>query len=224
MECKDFLSEFPENTTEKTNGCTVSLLQGEEIFFNRILSRDSSKGFSSRIYHRTAEGVPFKWETQPGKSRTPLMNGSIPPLSPPPAAQSLSLPKLCTEKPKDSAQPRVWFWKKIVKTRQIFKKKRTGLDESISDVTGSKKVENFEFWSSDSDSVSSPRNSISSWRSSSSASHFETSLQTSKFSAPKSQKKVEDSEKWGGIERLDLSSSCIPWNFTGVLICLARRV
>ncbi|WJX91088.1 hypothetical protein P8452_72914 [Trifolium repens] len=65
-----------------------------EIESNKILSRKSSVGCSSRIsYYRTGEGVPFKWEMQPGIAKESSPKEVLPPLTPPPKFLSLGLPK-----------------------------------------------------------------------------------------------------------------------------------
>ncbi|CAI0393984.1 unnamed protein product [Linum tenue] len=81
---------------------STSVLQGDETFYNRVISRDSTSSAaaaarcpSSRVfyYRSAAEGVPFNWETQPGTPKNPPKEEAIPPISPPPAVLSLSLPK-----------------------------------------------------------------------------------------------------------------------------------
>ncbi|CAL1358507.1 unnamed protein product [Linum trigynum] len=81
---------------------STSVLQADETFYNRVISRDSTSSSSaaarcpsSRVfyYRSAAEGVPFNWETQPGTPKNPPKEEAIPPISPPPAVLSLSLPK-----------------------------------------------------------------------------------------------------------------------------------
>ncbi|XP_038993925.1 uncharacterized protein LOC120117765 [Hibiscus syriacus] len=67
---------------------------GEEKFSNRIISRNSSVGYSSRIYYyRSSEGIPFNWEMQPVTPKEPQKEDTLPPISQPPAVLSLGLPK-----------------------------------------------------------------------------------------------------------------------------------
>ncbi|CAN7071725.1 unnamed protein product [Brassica oleracea var. botrytis] len=54
------------------------------------MSRNSSIGY---YYQRRSEGVPFKWEMQPGTPINTQTTEMIPPLSPPPAMLSLGFPK-----------------------------------------------------------------------------------------------------------------------------------
>ncbi|KAJ6372383.1 hypothetical protein OIU76_026803 [Salix suchowensis] len=76
----------------------TSVHQGDNFFSGRVISRNSSAGCSSRIfYNRSAEGVPFKWEMQPGTPRDPPREEIIPALSPPPAMLSLGLRKPCSD-------------------------------------------------------------------------------------------------------------------------------
>ncbi|XWS73238.1 hypothetical protein CRYUN_Cryun02cG0110700 [Craigia yunnanensis] len=93
------------------NDCRRSVIQGEELFFNRIISRNSSVGCSSRIYYyRSSEGKPFNWEMQPGTPKEPQKEDILPPISPPPAVLSLGLPKPCIniEEPKPSMKLRTF--------------------------------------------------------------------------------------------------------------------
>ncbi|XP_010265443.1 PREDICTED: uncharacterized protein LOC104603170 [Nelumbo nucifera] len=223
MECKDQEKTADmEKPTEKS--ChTLSLLQGDEQFFNRIISRDASNGFSSRIYFRSGEGIPFKWEVQPGKAKSQPETESIPPLSPPPAIQSAGLGRPCidpVEPAKGLLWSKVWFWKKTRRS-QPPNKTQTVLREVISDSSGSDWVEKLESYSSDTDSIASPRHSNASYLMSpvSSSSHGPSS---SRFAAPRSQKGADFGGR-GSIEDLDWRLRCSPWNFAGVSICVARR-
>lgn len=72
----------------------------EFLQISKMISRQSSMSMSSRIYYRSsgAAGIPFTWEMLPGEPKQKSANdGRIrppPPLSPPPALQSLNLPKV----------------------------------------------------------------------------------------------------------------------------------
>ncbi|GMJ11786.1 hypothetical protein HRI_004847800 [Hibiscus trionum] len=90
----------------------------EAEFFNRIISRNSSIGCSSRIYYyRSSEGIPFNWEMQPGTPKEPQKEDTLPPISPPPAVLSLGLPKPrigIADEPKPSKLVRMFkFWKHV---------------------------------------------------------------------------------------------------------------
>ncbi|VVB11862.1 unnamed protein product [Arabis nemorensis] len=54
------------------------------------IPRNSSVGY---YYHRRSEGVPFKWEMQPGTPINTQPVEVVPLISPPPAMLSLGLPK-----------------------------------------------------------------------------------------------------------------------------------
>ncbi|CAN8301544.1 unnamed protein product [Cochlearia groenlandica] len=79
----------------------ASLLLMEDNLCKREsnISRNSSVGVSSRIFyyyhHRNLDdGVPFKWEMQPGTPiNTPAAEEVVPPITPPPAFLSLNFPK-----------------------------------------------------------------------------------------------------------------------------------
>nr|XP_004508238.1 uncharacterized protein LOC101505167 [Cicer arietinum] len=88
---------------------------------SKILSRRSSVGCSSRIsYYRSGEGVPFKWEMQPGVAKEESPKEELPPLTPPPAILSLGLPKPCILDNKSaSTMSKMWFWRKrVVKSKK----------------------------------------------------------------------------------------------------------
>ncbi|GMH03988.1 hypothetical protein Nepgr_005827 [Nepenthes gracilis] len=93
----------------------ASVLQADEFFCSRILSRQQAVGCSSRMYYRSSEGVPFEWEQQPGKPMNPPEEDVLPPLSPPPSVLSLTFPKPCIEEPKAPGRRmrRAWLWTKI---------------------------------------------------------------------------------------------------------------
>lgn len=68
------------------------------------MSRNSSTGY---YYQRRSEGVPFKWEMQPGTPINTHTVKTVPPLSPPPAMLSLGFPKpsISVEEPKHYVFP-----------------------------------------------------------------------------------------------------------------------
>ncbi|KAJ9141394.1 hypothetical protein P3X46_031934 [Hevea brasiliensis] len=193
----------------------VSVLHGDEFFFNRVISRNPSVGCSSRVfYYRSgAEGVPFQWEMQPGTPKDPPKEEIIPPLSPPPAVLSLGLPKPCIgidqEPSKFSLRSRLKFWKHIKKT-----KRGSRLGSRSENAAGvSDTFERFEFCSSDGEFMmrNSPRNSSTSSSSSSLSSSNGHYIQSSRSESP-----ARDSMQ--GIY------ACSPWNFTSILVSVARRV
>ncbi|XP_021912733.1 LOW QUALITY PROTEIN: uncharacterized protein LOC110826404 [Carica papaya] len=101
----------------------VSLVERDE-FFNKILSRNPSLGYSSRVeYYRSSEGVPFNWEKQPGTPKHQPIHDTLPPLSPPPAQLSLALPKPCInfDDPKPPLMTKLKFWKQKKKTHEGIK-------------------------------------------------------------------------------------------------------
>ncbi|PRQ37417.1 hypothetical protein RchiOBHm_Chr4g0402361 [Rosa chinensis] len=184
--------------------------------FNRSLSRNSSVGCSSRIYYcRTNEGVPFNWEMQPGTPRNPPKEEAIAPLTPPPAVISLGLPKPCIDvrHSKPPTRPRLGFWRKSKKNKES---KNVTTVNNVA--RGSDKFDMFDFCSSDSEFMAStsPRNSSSSSSSSLSFSKGRLSRECSSLrSTP-----ARDSFSSNAAAHF----SCSPWNFSSVLISIARRV
>ncbi|XP_071909036.1 uncharacterized protein [Coffea arabica] len=111
-----------------------SVLQSDGVYFNRILSRESSVGQSSRIYYRRPEGVPFRWEMQPGTPKNLPEDEELPPLSPPPLVQSLGLPKPCVDQPKHPDHSKIWFWRKIKiinRSRKVKNQTSVGTDADV---------------------------------------------------------------------------------------------
>ncbi|KAD5961061.1 hypothetical protein E3N88_12534 [Mikania micrantha] len=107
---------------------TFSILGGEKLYINKILSRDSSLDRSSRIYYRsnTNIGVPFQWEKKPGTPMNPpreeviqQQTPPLPPPPPPPAFQSLELPRPNVDMKDSSLSGRFWLWR-----RRLSKKMR----------------------------------------------------------------------------------------------------
>lgn len=110
---------------------THSVLQANQCFVNKILSRSSSDGRSSRFFHRIPVNVPFKWELRPGKPKDQpqddddhIVRPSLCPPGPPPVALSkhLSRPRV------DSSRPIKWFWRKFIKKNLKSKKNWDNLD------------------------------------------------------------------------------------------------
>ncbi|XP_027368763.1 uncharacterized protein LOC113874748 [Abrus precatorius] len=163
---------------------------------SKILSRRSSVGCSSRIsYYRSGEGVPFKWEMQPGIAKEQPKE-ELPPLTPPPALLSQGLPKPCISYSKASTRSRLWFWKKSVKKG---KSKKTQ-DCFHEDVIALDILEGLDC-SSDSDSMGSPRGS--SFSSSSSMSFMKSPIR----------------EVYGR----PFTFRCFPMHVSRVLLSITRR-
>ncbi|PIN12851.1 hypothetical protein CDL12_14533 [Handroanthus impetiginosus] len=103
---------------------TVSVLQGNGFRMSRILARESSVGQSSRMFYRAAEGVPFKWETQPGTPKNLQEDDIIPPVCPSPLMQSigLPLPNVEDDDPNETDLKTSKFWRlrKIMRKRMNF--------------------------------------------------------------------------------------------------------
>ncbi|KAI3524205.1 hypothetical protein L1887_02857 [Cichorium endivia] len=96
-----------------------SVLRGKELYINKILSRDSSTGQSSRIYYSSTTnlGVPFQWEKKPGMPMNPpleevILKPTPPPL--PPAVRSLVLPQPMVHMKDSSLSWRFWLWRRRV--------------------------------------------------------------------------------------------------------------
>lgn len=190
MECnglisKELTSPSDQKSPKEPNSArtAISLLEGDELFFNRLLSREISKGFSSRIYYRVAAGkVPFEWEVQPGTPKNALESSApLPPLSPPPTMLSLSLARHPPSK--GSSRSRLWFWKKkVAKAEKSPSQNQTDSEESF----GSWSCEGDSTWSS----------SSSRRTSSSSSSSFGSPLMPpTKQHGPKKGKMVKDEKR-----------------------------
>lgn len=120
-----------DNQDFQNNQTLFSVLKGEEFSVSKILSRESSVGQSSRIYYQntTNEGVPFKWEMQPGTPLNPPRVEVIPPPTPPPAVQSLALPLpkvVDQDNSKNLLFWRFWSWKRLSKKFRLQKYDQRG--------------------------------------------------------------------------------------------------
>lgn len=185
-----------------------SVLEGNDgFYFNKILSRDSSIGQSSRIYYRDTEGVPFKWEKQPGTPKNPPRKDVVPPPAPPPAVQSLGLPRPCVNQLKDAkfSRSRIWFWKK----RKEKEKGERGYNSNSAHIA-SVRSERFDFGNSDGEFIGSPVDRSRSYSSSSSPSSSSNGyhLQLSRFKK----------------DRQVLPFYCTPWSLTDIIDRIQRRV
>ncbi|KAL6977749.1 hypothetical protein U1Q18_026538 [Sarracenia purpurea var. burkii] len=116
---------------------SIAVLHGDGFYFDRLFLRQSPVCHSSRIYYRSAEGVPFHWETQPGTPKNPPENEVIPPPSPPPAVQSLGLSSPCVHQSKHSKnlwKVKVQFWKRSKKKECNVSNGKIGLNEFMGSV------------------------------------------------------------------------------------------
>lgn len=187
---------------------SFSLLRGDGLYFNRIISRKSSVGQSSRIYYRTAEGVPFKWEMQPGTSKNQPEEEeeeeSTPfsfPLSPPPQLQNklLPLPNPCLHQDQPKNRNKFfWFLKRIKISEHYEKLAHQSLSRNRCNCTAKQSSDqslgDFICSSSSSTLSSSTNHGLSSSRSSSSS----TSVKRESLD--------------------DTPFCCSPWNITAIMV------
>ncbi|PON75929.1 hypothetical protein PanWU01x14_038800 [Parasponia andersonii] len=186
---------------------------------DNILSRNSSVGYSSRIYYyRTAGtgGIPFQWEMQPGTPKDPPKEEALPPLSPPPAVTSLGLPKPCVidQEPCKPRRRLIRFWKRSKRNDHQLRAYNRKSDQSddVQNGVSDYKDEKFEFCSSDCEFMASPARNSSSSSSPSLSFSNGFSSQSSRFQSP----------AWHPRSRSTLS--CSPWNISTILVSLAKRV
>ncbi|XP_061375123.1 uncharacterized protein LOC133317280 [Gastrolobium bilobum] len=70
------------------------ITQDDGRFFSKLMAKETSKANSSSrrvfYYRETSVAVPFMWEAQPGTPKHPLLETSLPPLTPPPSYYSNS--------------------------------------------------------------------------------------------------------------------------------------
>lgn len=99
----------------------VSVFLGDGVCINRILARsESSVGKSSRVFYRSNEGVPFRWEMEPGTAKKPQEEETIPPICPSPLMQSLGLPLPNLDHP---IEPPLKTSSKLWRLREMEKKR-----------------------------------------------------------------------------------------------------
>lgn len=178
-----------------------------EIESNKILSRKSSVGCSSRIsYYRSGEGVPFKWEMQPGIAKESSPAKELPPLTPPPKFLSLGLAKPCILDTKIpvTAMSKLRFWKKRVIKIKSNKPQEDCFHEDFD-------VLSWLDCSSDSEFMASPRGS--SFSSSSSSMSMINSTRSSLNSVCSCSERT--------IKRV--YGGCFPMNMRRVLVSITRR-
>lgn len=204
------------NKNEGDSANVVLKIDEINIQSSRFLSRDSSIGQSSRIYHRSAEGVPFNWETQPGTPKNPRREEVIPPPTPPPGSLSFFPMKHCADRlsKEDSnhAVHKLWFWRKHWKKQQTHKdfERRYHAGQVLSSNLESKKSDDqfadfggvFRGWVDDS--------SISESKSSSSSNGF--------MQQPKDEREHNSDDH--GVHK---PFGCSPWNMTGIMVRVVKR-
>lgn len=114
-------------TTSPAAPQTRSILQENQCFANKILSRKPSVGCSSHFYYRNTGDVPFKWEVKPGKPKDPthdnhddgvIFPSSLGPPVPPPAVHSQGPSRPSVE---SSPQSRIFLLKKFIKNLKVKK-------------------------------------------------------------------------------------------------------
>ncbi|KAK4355419.1 hypothetical protein RND71_024390 [Anisodus tanguticus] len=86
--CCNLASMDKEETNREMHKRGFSQESVKTFFLSRMSSVDQS-------YYRSKEGIPFKWEMQPGTPIHTPQKDVIPPPSPPPMVQSLALPIPC---------------------------------------------------------------------------------------------------------------------------------
>lgn len=184
--------------------------QSDKSWSKVLLSRRSSIGCSSRIsyYRSSGEGVPFQWEMQPGIAKEPHIE-VIPPLTPPPAILSRGFPKPCVLDPEPSTRTsRLKFWKKKVK---IGKSKKPHQDDcSNEDFDVFSRLD----YSSDSESMVSPRGS--SFSSSSSSMSFVKSRPSFQSTCSETESSIYGRRSMNNL-------GCFPMHFSRILVSIARR-
>lgn len=103
----------------------ASMLEGDGLCISRILARESSVGQSSHVFYRSNEGVPFRWEMQPGTAKNPQQEEQvIPKICPPPLMQCLGLPLPNLDEPEP---PRL----KTSKIRRLKKRITTNIIKKV---------------------------------------------------------------------------------------------
>ncbi|KAG5225778.1 OSBP(oxysterol binding protein)-related protein [Salix suchowensis] len=176
----------------------TSVHQGDNFFSGRVISRNSSAGCSSRIfYNRSAEGVPFKWEMQPGTPRDPPERKLFRHLAPQTKTSSM--------------RSRFRFWKLIEKNKRKKKSQQGSEGNSFINIDNNESCtsERFEFYSSDGDFMASPpRNSSSS-----------SSLSSSINGHSRRLSRIENPSRGSKQD----PHGCFPWIFNAVLASVARR-
>ncbi|CAG7910305.1 unnamed protein product, partial [Brassica rapa] len=119
---RTFIMNQEHNNTTPTPKASLLLMEDNLCKRRSEISRSSSVGVSSRLFyyyhHRSLDdGVPFKWEMQPGTPINPPPEEIVPPITPPPAHLSRSLTKPSFgESNKRSiftANVKLWKWKNI---------------------------------------------------------------------------------------------------------------
>ncbi|KGN65459.1 hypothetical protein Csa_020126 [Cucumis sativus] len=112
-----------DHTLHRLSEKPFSLLQANQLFVHKILSRNSSFGRSARLPACGLPGqVPFNWEAQPGLPKNQPSDNPPPVKLPPPSSSALGLSKTPHVVPKQ-APVKIWFWnKQRRKSRRAVKK------------------------------------------------------------------------------------------------------
>ncbi|KAK9099825.1 hypothetical protein Scep_023255 [Stephania cephalantha] len=207
------MDQSNENYSSKSCRKAISLLQGDEVFFNKLISRDSSMGVSSHFYFRASNGVPFKWELQPWYTNSFMCRRRR--LAT--ASRALHRAALAhrsfggvANRSNGLISKVIWFWNKKKRINN-YKRSQERMECGIK----AGRVGPLEIWSSDgSDSVTTPRDLSGS--SSASSSSLVGSFDGC------------DSPRWSGKRETgsglgpELVQSCSPWSLGRVLACVTR--
>ncbi|WOH01203.1 hypothetical protein DCAR_0520584 [Daucus carota subsp. sativus] len=190
-----------------------------KIHSSRILRRDSSTGESSRIYHRSAEGVPFNWETQPGTPKHPRREEAIPPPTPPPGARSFFPPikPFADHSSKDDnshAMHKSWFWRKHWKKQQTHRDYFGRKCQVVSSNVKSKNSDDLFGNYFDGESAGCVGDSSSS-----------ESKSSCEYSSNGSSRELkDDGEHCNNDHEVHKPFGCSPWNMTGIMVRVVKRV
>ncbi|KAK9097870.1 hypothetical protein Syun_024915 [Stephania yunnanensis] len=206
------MDQSNENYSSKSCRKAISLLQGDEVFFNKLISRDSSMGVSSHFYFRALMAFHSNGNCNLVHQfiHLPPHADLLPPLSPPPAALAHRSFGGVANRSNGLISKVIWFWNKKKRINN-YKRSQERMECGIE----AGRVGPSEIWSSDgSDSVTTPRDL---WGSSSASS----SSLVGSFDGC-------DSPRWSG-KRVngfglgpELVQSCSPWSLGRVLACVTR--
>lgn len=202
---------------EGDSGAVVLKIDEINVQSSRFLSRESSIGQSSRIYHRSAEGVPFNWETQPGTPKNPRREEVIPPPTPPPGSQSFFPPVKhyadhLSKEDSNYSMHKLWFWRKHWKKQQTHKDfgRRWHAGQVPSSNLRSKTCDDrFDYFGGE----------FSGWVDDSSISESKSST-----SSNGSMHQSKDGREHNSDDREVLKPfGCSPWNMNGIMVRVVKR-
>ncbi|KAA0058272.1 hypothetical protein E6C27_scaffold274G005980 [Cucumis melo var. makuwa] len=121
-----------DHTLHRLSEKPFSLLQANQFFVHKILSRNSSFGRSARLPACGLPGqIPFNWETQPGLPKNQPSETPPPAELPPPSSSAFGLSKTPHVVPKQ-APVKIWFWNKQRRKSRRAVKKNGALGSSSS--------------------------------------------------------------------------------------------